>query len=146
MRLLVLTLALTSATVFANNMPVHKIDNNNKGAEQVIENIENNYIYQKDESEQNKVAVKKVDKKASCMESGYNMVTEFDKLMSIETGETALLLEEIQKSETWLKLEDEEKKLLAKFLIKTNKAENKKTKIKFKKELTEAIIERCESL
>lgn len=144
MRLLVLTLALTSATVFANNMPVQKIDN--KSSVQSIEKIENNYIYQKDESEQNKVIVNKADKKASCMESGYNMVAEFDKLMSIETGETALLLEEIQKSETWLKLEVEEKKLLAKFLIKTNKAENKKTKIKFKKELTEAIIERCESL
>ena len=80
------------------------------------------------------------------MESGYKMITEFDNLMSIKTGETALLLEEIQKSETWLSLQDEEKKLLAKFLIKTNKTENKKTKIKFKKELTEAIIERCQSL
>ena len=54
------------------------------------------------------------------MESGYKMITEFDNLMSIKTGETALLLEEIQKSETWLSLQDEEKKLLAKFLIKTN--------------------------
>ncbi|MBM24118.1 MAG: hypothetical protein CL760_00020 [Chloroflexi bacterium] len=145
MKLLILTLALTTTSVFASNIPVKQFKDD-KIKEQAIENVENNYIYKKDESEKNELVVKKVDKKSSCMESGYKMITEFDNLMSIKTGETALLLEEIQKSETWLNLQDEEKKLLAKFLIKTNKTENKKTKIKFKKELTEAIIERCQSL
>lgn len=90
--------------------------------------------------------IKKDFNKNECMKRGYDMVTEFKKLMEIPTGETDRLLTEIKASSIWLNLQDDEKKMLAEFLFKTNKSESNKKKIRFKKELTKSIIERCENI
>ncbi len=139
--IILLSLIIGSGSVYASN--IHAAHSNIE--KESISSESYHYKEKNKESTEHTKNIKEYQNN-SCMKRGYEMIEEFNRLMSIPKGETALLSEELKKSEVWLDLEDDEKKLLAKFLFKTNKTEDKKTQIKFKKELIKSIMEKCNGI
>lgn len=147
--IILLSLLIGSSSVYAGGVHLSESGESTDKIHAAHSNIQKEQVSNEGynyKEENHKEHILENTKNNSCMKRGYEMIEEFNRLMAIPKGETEILSKELKESEIWIKLKEDEKKLLAKFLFKTNKTEDKKTQIKFKKELIKSIMKKCKDL